>query len=240
VVFWIIAILSGFLTGVSKTGVPGVGMFVVALMASIFPARMSVGATLPMLISADVLATFMYRRHAQWLVLLRLLPWTAAGIALALWTLARVSDAALATLLGWLILGLVGIEVVRRRTGLGRIPHHPLVAAAAGTLTGFATTVGNVAGPVMNIYLIGKGYDKTAFMGTIAWFFFLVNLAKVPLFAGQGMITAETLRFDLAVLPAVIAGCVTGRIVMRHIPDRIFVGLILILSVVAAARLLIR
>jgi len=57
-----IVALCGFLVGVSKTGIPGIGILVVPLLASVLPARVSVGVLLPMLIFADIFAVSYYRR----------------------------------------------------------------------------------------------------------------------------------------------------------------------------------
>ena len=53
---WTLAVIVGLFLGFTKTGVAGMNILVVPLMAMIFPARKSVGALLPMLIVGDVVA----------------------------------------------------------------------------------------------------------------------------------------------------------------------------------------
>ena len=74
--------IAAFLTGFSKTGVVGLGVLIVPLMASVFPAKASTGALLPMLIFGDLFAVAWYRQHAQWRILARILPWVLPGLAL--------------------------------------------------------------------------------------------------------------------------------------------------------------
>ena len=69
--FNFLAVLTAILVGVAKTGVSGMAILVVPLIAMVFPAKESVGALLPMLIAGDVLAVIYYRRHAQWRQLVR-------------------------------------------------------------------------------------------------------------------------------------------------------------------------
>jgi uncharacterized membrane protein YfcA len=107
-----------------------------------------------------------------------------------------------------------------------------------GLLAGFGTTVGNAAGPVMSIYLIARGLEKRQFMGTWAWFFFIVNTSKLPIYARLGMITSETLRFDVFIVPAAVVGALVGRRVFNLLPQRVFNPLVLTLAGVAAVRLL--
>ncbi|MBW7989526.1 MAG: hypothetical protein FVQ84_05855 [Planctomycetes bacterium] len=53
---WIIVALCAIMVGISKTGIPGVSILVVPLMAIAIPARESVGVLLGILILADIFA----------------------------------------------------------------------------------------------------------------------------------------------------------------------------------------
>jgi uncharacterized membrane protein YfcA len=117
--------------------------------------------------------------------------------------------------------------------------------AWTGIAGGFSTTVANAAGPVMTLYLAGKGMKKHAFMGTNAWFFFILNLTKLPLFIVLGilhpdspMITRASLLFDLCMFPLILLGVLLGRWVLTRIPQRVFDVLVLILAGAAAIKLL--
>ena len=232
--------LLAILVGMAKTGVPGLGIFVVPVMALLFPVRLSVGALLPLLIAADVIATLFYRRHAQWPVLVRMLPWTYAGMAAASLVLWRLGDQGLGPLLGLLVLVMILMELIRRRYGWHHLPHAPWFTHATGLAVGFTTTLGNVAGPVMNIYLVARGFTKEHFMGTMAWFFLIVNLSKVPVYGSLGLITADTLRFDALMLPFVLVGGLVGRWLLPRIPQKLFETLVLVLAALAALRLLVQ
>ena len=236
--FWAIGAAAAMLVGVAKTGVPGMGILVVPVIAMIFPAKTSVGALLPLLCAGDVAAVLFFRRHANWPVLWRLMPWTFAGIGIAWYSLQFISDSALKPLLGALVLVLLTLELARRHSGWLNAPHQKLFTAFAGTLTGFATTVGNVAGPIANIFLIGKGFAKKEFMGTVAWYFLIINASKLPIFYHLNMITPATLHFDLLLLPAVAVGGIAGRAALHYIPDKVFQNLVMSLAAAAAIKLL--
>lgn len=122
----------------------------------------------------------------------------------------------------------------------------PLAAAGYGVTGGFTTFVANAAGPVMNTYLLRLGYDKQQMVGTAAWFYFTVNVSKIPVYialgawtAGGHFFTADGLQFDLLLLPAVLIGVFTGRRMFNHLPQGVFVGLVLVLSAAGAVKLLI-
>jgi len=231
--------ISALSIGFSKCGVPGTGILVVPLMAWAFPAKESVGVLTPMLIVGDIFAVAFYRRHAQWNKLWNLFPSVIVGMAVAAWLLGRVNNEQMKPILGWLVLALLGLDLVRQRLGWNHVPHHPVFVAVMGFLGGFSTTMGNVAGPVMTIYFLARGLDKNAFIGTFSWFFLIVNVAKVPIYLHLGMTTFGSLQFNLAMVPLVAAGALVGRWVLPRIPEKMFTTLILTTAAIAAARLVI-
>ena len=93
-------VLSAVLIGINKTAIPGIGVLPVVLLTMAFPARLSTGLQLIMLAMTDLLAVAWYRRHADWKIVLRLLPWAFAGLALGSLTLRFVSDEAMRPMLG--------------------------------------------------------------------------------------------------------------------------------------------
>lgn len=77
---WVIVALCAAVVGISKTGIPGIGVVVVPLLADVLPTRASTGVLLPMLILADVFAVAYWRRHAVWSHLITLIPWALGGV----------------------------------------------------------------------------------------------------------------------------------------------------------------
>ena len=130
------------------------------------------------------------------------------------------------------------MELIRRRYGWHHLPHAPWFTNSTGLAVGFTTTLGNVAGPIMNLYLVARGFTKEHFMGTMAWFFLIVNASKVPVYGALGLITADTLRFDALLLPFVLVGGLLGRWLLPRIPQKLFETLVLVLAAAAAFRLL--
>ena len=232
-----LACVAAILVGFSKCGLPGMGILVVPLMAMAFPAKQSVGVLLPMLIVGDLFAVGFYRRHAQWTKLWGLFPSVATGMVVAAWVLNRVDSAQMKPILGWLVLALIVLEAVRQRAGWHDVPHHPLFVVSLGFLGGFGTTMGNVAGPIMTIYFLSRGLDKNEFIGTFSWFFLVVNVTKVPLFAGLGMMSWGSLALNGCLVPLIALGALVGRWLLPRIPQRTFSLLVLLLATVAAVKL---
>ncbi len=235
---WLAGVAAAVLTGAAKSGIPGLGILAIPLMAMTLPAKTSVGALLPILIAGDVTAIVLHHRHAQWRQILRLLPWVVAGMIPAWFALGRLDDRQVKPLLGLLVLGMLALELARRRLSWDRLPHHPAFSAGVGIAAGFATTIGNAAGPIMNIYLLARGLAKETFVGTAAWYFFIVNLTKAPLFALRGMITRDSVLFDAAVAPFVALGAWIGYTFVSRVSPRGFLAVTFTLTTAAALNLL--
>ena len=235
---WVLGALCAYFVGVAKTGVPGLGIFVVPLMAlTVGDARQSAGWLLPLLCAADVFAVAYYRRHAQMPRLASLAPWVVLGMiggALAL----RGPEPALRRLIGVIVLAMIVVHFVRRRKSAAPPTDSHAAVAAYGVSAGFATTVANAAGPIMNLYLLAKRLPKEEMIGTGAWFFLVINLSKIPIYRAHGLIGTRSLLFDLVLLPMVIAGAFSGRAVVGRFPQHVFEAVVLTLTTISAALLL--
>jgi uncharacterized membrane protein YfcA len=110
-----------------------------------------------------------------------------------------------------------------------------VIAAPYGIAAGFATTVANAAGPVMNLYLLSKRLPKEEFVATAAWFFFMVNLTKIPVYIWHDLFSTRSLVFDAMMFPPVLAGAVTGRWLIYRTPNKVFELLVVVLTVVSIA-----
>src|SRR5262245_59559118 len=109
---WVLGALAAFLIGLSKTGIPGLGILSVALFALIFPAREAVGLALVILICGDLVAITTYRRDASWPHLLRLFPWAMAGVVIGYFALGRIDDLQMRRLIGFILASLVIFQYV--------------------------------------------------------------------------------------------------------------------------------
>jgi uncharacterized membrane protein YfcA len=108
-----------------------------------------------------------------------------------------------------------------------------------GVLAGFTTMVANAGGPVMSMYFLASRFPMRTFLGTAAWFFFAVNLAKTPFSVSLGLITGESLVLDALLAPAVVVGALLGRRLVRHMNQTLFDRLVVLLTAGSAMYLLL-
>jgi len=236
---WVILAVSAFLIGLSKTGIPGLGILIVPLVAAVIPARASTGVILPMLIVADIFAVWYYKRHAVWPHLIRLIPWAMTGIVLGSLAMKKVNDQQLRPIIGVIVLVMLGLNYWRnRRKDEMTIPTQWWFAAIMGLLAGVTTMMANAAGPIMAIYLLAMQLPKNEFLGSGAWYFLLMNCFKVPFSANLGLINPQSLQINLLNMPIIVGGAVAGIYTARFISEKVFVDIIQILAFGAAIKLL--
>jgi hypothetical protein len=60
-----------------------------------------------------------------------------------------------------------------------------------------------------------------------------VNLSKIPVYTKLGLFSTESLSFDLAMAPFVIAGALTGRKLLVIMPEKLFINSIVALAFLA-------
>ena len=246
---WALLVVAAVAVGFAKTGITGVGSVAAALFAIVLPARESTGALLPLLIAGDLVAIALYGRHTSWRLIRRLFPWVAVGIGVGAVFVAGVGDSGMRTAIGLLLLGLVGVQLVTQSGRLRELlgdpgegpvaTSHRVAAAVVGVVAGFVTMVANASGPVMTVYLLLSGFSMLAFLGTGAWFFFLVNVFKLPFSIGLGLVSTDAVLADVALLPAMALGAVLGALLIRRLEQRTFERVALALVVVSAVPLLL-
>lgn len=231
--------------GMSKTGVPGIGIPGVLMMTLAFPGaeKLSTGAVVPLLVIADSFAVWYYWKTADWNRIRLLLPSVFLGLIFGTALLRVLDHAQFKMILSVLVLTLIAFEEIRRRRKWNSFPRSNIFAWSMGLLSGFTTQIGNAAGPVMSVYMSAQNLPKQDFMGTWAVFFFIVNVTKLPLIGGLvpglNMITRETLSFDLCLLPGLLVGVLLGRQLYKLVPERWFVPTILILNFLVPIQMLL-
>ncbi len=233
---WIILFMAALFVGMSKTGIQGLTIIAIPLLAMVFGAKPSTGLMLPILCFADLIGVTYYRRQAEWKYIFKLLPMAIAGFFLALWVDHLIPATEFKHLMGACLAVVMGVMLWSQWKGkenllIDKWWYSPLF----GLLGGFTTMIGNAAGPVMAIYLLSIRMPKLAFVGTNAWFFLCVNYLKLPLqFFVWDNINMTTLAIDACTIPFVLAGAYIGIRLVKYLPERgfrIFTTIVTIVSV---------
>ena len=265
---WILLMVVAALCGIAKTALPGAATIAVALCTAALPAKESTGAILLMLMTGDLLAVWSYRRDADFHMLRRLVPAVLTGVGAGALFLHLASNDSTRRLIGVILLLLVAITLIQRRSTSRRAPDGASAAQAPsppaptletqeatttlatsttsgrlarlvyGSLAGFTTMVANAGGPVTSMYFLACRYPVKAFLGTTAWFFFLVNLVKLPFSISAGLVNTTTMSLTVICAPIVIVSALAGRRLAERMDQRVFEPVIVALTIISALPLL--
>lgn len=237
-------LLAGLLIGMSKTAIGGFSLLATALVAGIIPTKESTGVVLLMLLTGDLIAMRKYRKYVEWKVLSQLIWPVIVGTFLGAVTLSLITDAFLRKLLGILVLLLVFSFPITNKWQKSNKQLDLLFPRAIrnffGTLAGFMSMVANSGGPPMNIYLLMRRNLKMNFLGNTAWFFFALNLFKLPFTISLGIINFSSLKYVLPAIPMVIIGSLIGIGIINKINQTLFQYLTLIASGLVAVKLILQ
>lgn len=228
------------LIGMSKTGIHGVGTLSVPILAYLFGARTSTGVLLPILCIADLMAVMYYRREFQFKNISKLLPWTIAGLGLALIAGNQIPPSGFRVLMAACIfLGLIILVWSEQKTNIEAVTGSKYYAPLFGLMVGFATMIGNAAGPIVTVYLLSMRLNKIAFVSTGAWFIMSVNFIKMPLQIWVwDNLDLPTLLLGLSTIPFLATGALIGIKLVKILPEKQFRRSMIILTVLATLMLL--
>jgi len=238
---WIVISLATFLLGISKSGIKGIGIIIVVALAFVFGEKASTGILLPLLICADICAVIYYNRHANWTYIVKLLPWMIVGVLVGVWIGHDISAELFKKIMAIIIIISVIIMVYSENRKSNAIPNSKLFSSTTGFLAGFTTMIGNLAGPISNIYFLAMRLPKNEFIGTAAWLFFIINIFKLPfhIFVWK-TVSKETLVLNSILIPVLIASFFIGVYIVKLISNVNYRRFILVVTALGGLIMLFR
>lgn len=233
----IVTCFTAALIGISKSGLPAVGMLSVPLMLQVFPSKQSIGIVLPLLLFSDCLAFYYYRQYLKKEVILRLIIPIALGIFAGAFLLVNIENEELfKRMIGWGLLFLLSFKLVARKLSDNSI-QKPWIAWPVAFIGAANTTVSHVGGPFFSLYYLSCNLSKMAFMGAYASTFLMINCAKFTLYLQQGICNSTTFYYSSFAFPFALLGSLLGKKLLPHIPKELFYKIIMALVFIAGIKL---
>ncbi|MDD3613547.1 MAG: sulfite exporter TauE/SafE family protein [Caldicoprobacterales bacterium] len=237
----LLLVAAAILIGFSKTGILGASLPAVAMITYTFDAKVASGFMLTLLIIADIPAVLKYGRFGKPKDMLRLLPPALLGIILGAIVGDWLDEGQFKLLMGLMVLVCLLLilygQIFKKEI---KAPDNKLFHIIIGVLSGFSSMVGNAAGPIFSLYLISMSFDRNKFIGTAAWFFFTVNLIKLPFHIFMwGTITGTSFKYTLAMVPFILLGAIVGIYLIKRIKEKHFQMAVSFMTALAALYLMI-
>ena len=238
--YFILLLACAFVLGMAKAGLGGFFLATIPVMALIFGAKESTGVILPMLIAADIFAVIYYHSHAVWKHIIAVIPWAATGIVAALITGDQINDNQFRILMLTIVCIMLIVMVFNdlRKKNDDIVPENKFFSIFMGFAGGFATMIGNAAGPVFTLYFLSKRLPKNEFIGTSAWLFFILNVGKLPLqVLVWKNISMESLLPGVISFPAIALGLYLGIRIVKLFPENAYRYFVIITTIATSVLL---
>ncbi len=223
-----LAIPAAMVVGLSKGGVPVVGMLGVPILALAISPVQAAAVLLPIYVVTDIFGLWVYRRNFDRRNLAILLPAAVFGVAVGWATASIVSERVVTLLVG--IIGLTCCLDHWRRKGADTRARYADIprGLACGTLAGFTSFVSHAGAPPFQWYVLPQRLDKMTYVGTTTIFFAIVNAVKLVPYWALGQFSPANVKFAmLLVLPAV-AATLLGVHIVRLVAEELFFRLVMI------------
>ncbi|NDC60500.1 MAG: sulfite exporter TauE/SafE family protein [Betaproteobacteria bacterium] len=219
--FFIWTSTAALLIGMSKGGLPTIGMLAVPVLSFVMSPVKAAVLLLPIYVVSDLVSVWLYRHHFSRENLKILIPASLIGVFIGWWTAAFTSDS-----LVTLVIGLIGIgfclNLWLRRTNPPAQPADLKKGVFWGVVAGFTSFISHAGAPPFQIYVLPQHLPKAVFAGTATLFFCVVNLAKVLPYQQLNPYSLEDLQQAAWLIPTALLGTVIGAYLTKIIHDKWF------------------
>jgi hypothetical protein len=220
--FYAAAVPAVLLLGISKSGFgAGFGSLAVPLMALAVTVPQAAAILMPVLLVMDLLGIAAFRKDFDRALLRFLLPWGLVGIVVGTLLFRALRPPWVAGIVGVFTL----LFLAQRLLFPPRADSPPpprWVGAVLTATSGFTSFVAHAGGPPINAYVIPLKLSPVVFRGTMAFFFFVINLAKWVPYAWLGLLDMRNLATSIVLLPLAPLGVWIGVRIARRINPVLF------------------
>jgi uncharacterized membrane protein YfcA len=218
--------LAAWLVGLSKGGLPTIGMLAVPLLSLHMPPMQAAILLLPVYLVSDAVGIWLYRRDFSMPHLRVLVPAGLLGIGLG-WTLAAyVSDQMLTIMLGIMGIAFCLNTWLRQSSNAERAPLHAGKGWLWGALSGFTSFISHAGGPPYQIFMLPQRLPKLVFAGTSTIYFAILNSAKIIPYQFIQPYNWDLFMQAVVLMPMAIIGAFMGAWIARRLAETWFYRLV--------------
>ena len=224
--FYAVAIPAVLLLGISKSGFgAGLGSLAVPIMALAVAVPQAAAILMPVLLVMDLLGMAAFRKDFDLVLMKFLLPFGLVGIVIGA-LLFKLLDAHLVSgIVGVFTLAFLAQRLVFPPKADSPPPPRWL-GALLTTTSGFTSFIAHAGGPPISAYVIPLRLSPVKFASTMAFFFFVINLAKWVPYAWLGLLDSRNMTTSLVLLPIAPIGVWMGVRLARRVNQVLFYRLL--------------
>jgi uncharacterized membrane protein YfcA len=223
--YFVLAGLASLLVGLSKGGLPTVGMLAVPLLSLFMSPIKAAVLLLPIYIISDMVSVWLYRKNFSAPNLKILLPSGILGVLIGWLTASVTSDSAVKLMIGCMGVGFC-LNTWLRKTAQDKQPADRKKGWFWGTLAGFTSFISHAGGPPFQIYMLPQRLPKIEFAGTATLLFAVINAAKILPYQMLQPYSSDDLMRAAELIPFALIGTFLGAYLTKKIADVWFYRLV--------------
>ena len=219
--FLFVAVPAVLIAAVGKGGLGNaMGVMAVPLMSLVIPPVQAAAILLPLLLIMDLFAIWGWRRYVDWNILKIIILPGLMGVGLGLLIFYQLPENAIRFLIGSIAI----LFCLHQFFSKGAAPDKPsrLKGIFWATVSGFTSFGVHAGGAPLSVYMLPLKLDKRILSGTMAIFFGVVNLSKIPAYGGLGELSVGNLMLSAMLLPLCPLGVYAGMKLVHRVREDIF------------------
>jgi len=214
----------------------GSGLVAIPLLAFVLPLPFIVPVLGLLSYSGTVVQGISFRKDAVWRDILPLLPFSLAGITIALWLLINVDVTVLTFILGVFIFCYSVYSLIPTGVSSGS----RLWAIPAGSFAGLIGALFGTGGPFYVLYLKMRQVNKKQFRASITMIFLVDGGARMIGYFSSGLFTSKMLLLVLILLPVLMLAMYLGHHLHIKINEHRFNQVVSVLLLISGTSLAIK
>jgi uncharacterized membrane protein YfcA len=224
--YLILASLGALLIGMSKGGLPMVGMMSVPLLSLVMSPVKAAVLLLPLFVISDVVGIWLYRRQYSAPNLKILIPAGVMGVFIGWLTASMISDQTIKFIIGMVGVGFCLQIWFKRGQSNEPQPANKVKGYFWGAVAGFTSFISHAGAPPFQIYMLPQKLPKAEFAGTATILFAIINLSKILPYQNLSPYSQEDLMKAAVLVPMALLGTFLGAYLTRRITDVWFYKLV--------------
>jgi len=216
------AIPAAILVGLSKGGLPIVGMLSVPVLALVISPVEAAALLLPIFVVSDMFGLYAYRHQFSKELLILLTPAGIAGVAVGWATSSIVPEAAVTLLVGIIGVAFCLNNYFRRHHTITAKAPGPIMGRFWGMVSGFTSFVSHSGAPPYQVYVLPLKLEKMVFAGTTTIFFAIINAVKLIPYWALGTLNISNLKIAVWLIPPAVLATFAGVRLTKILPERTF------------------
>ena len=213
------AALAAGMVGLSKGGLPTIGMLSVPILSLFMSPINAVVMLLPIYIISDMVGLWLYRKNFSAINLKILIPAGVVGVLVGWLAASLVSEAVVKMMIGLMGVGFVLNAWYKRQGEQAASPARWGWGSLWGVISGFSSFISHAGGPPFQVFLLPQKLPKLVFAGTSTLFFAVINLVKLAPYHQLRPYDTEQMMGAVVLIPFALIGTVVGAYLTRKIAD---------------------